>query len=95
MVIEQPAQLPDVQLTFEGDLVGDLLFEMQGQLEALPLLEFTLDQLFQRRCGHQLTLEAYQEIGGVKGPWSDRPSPPTLPCHLRSTAGWHGHCSCA
>src|SRR6266513_4498511 len=67
MVIEQPARLADVQLTFEGDLVGDLLFEMQGQAEALPLLQFTLDQLFQRRCGHQLTREAYQEIGGVKG----------------------------
>ena len=67
MVIEQPARLADVQLTFEGDLVGDLLFEMQGQAEALPLLEFTLEQLFERRCSHQLTLEAYQEIGGVKG----------------------------
>src|SRR5256886_16285539 len=67
MVIEQPARLADVQLTFEGDLMGDLLFEMQGQAEALPLLQFTLDQLFQRRCGHQLTREAYQEIGGVKG----------------------------
>ena len=67
MVIEQPAQLADVQLTFEGDLVGDQLFEMQDQAEALPLLEFTLEQLFQRRCGHQLTREAYHEIGGVKG----------------------------
>ncbi|HZU02312.1 MAG TPA: choice-of-anchor Q domain-containing protein [Ktedonobacteraceae bacterium] len=67
MVIEQPACLPDVQLTFEGDLVGDLLFEMQGQLAALPLLQFTLDQLFQRRQGQQLTLEVYHEIGGVKG----------------------------
>ena len=67
MVIEQPACLADVQLTFEGDLVGDLLFEMQGQAGALPLLQFTLDQLFQRRRGHQLTLEAYHEIGGVKG----------------------------
>jgi transcriptional regulator with XRE-family HTH domain len=67
MVIEQPARLADVHLTFEGDLVGDLLFEMQGQAEALPLLEFTLDQLFQRRCDHQLTREAYEEIGGVKG----------------------------
>ena len=67
MVIEQPARLADVQLTFEGDLVGDLLFEMQGQAEALPLLEFTLDQLFGRRREHQLTLEAYEEIGGVKG----------------------------
>ena len=36
--IEQPAALPDVQLTFEGNLVGDLLFEMQGQVGALPLL---------------------------------------------------------
>src|SRR5207253_9492918 len=67
MVIEQPAKLADVQVTFEGDLVGDLLFEMQGQAEALPLLQFTLDQLFQRRRDRQLTLEAYEEIGGVKG----------------------------
>jgi hypothetical protein len=66
-VIEHPAALPDVQLTFEGNLVGDLLFEMQGQAGALPLLQFTLEQLFQRRNGHLLTLQAYQEIGGVKG----------------------------
>ena len=83
--IEKPAQLPDVQLTFEGDLVGDLLFEVQGQAGALPLLQFTLDQLFQRRNvgtnpsrltaspsggmqrEHQLTLQAYREIGGVTG----------------------------
>jgi energy-coupling factor transporter ATP-binding protein EcfA2 len=65
--IEQPAALPDVQLTFEGNLVGDLLFEMQGQAGALPLLQFTLEQLFERRSGHRLTLQAYREIGGVKG----------------------------
>jgi len=66
-VIEQPAALPDVQLTFEGNLVGDLLFETQEQAGALPLLQFTLDQLYQRRDGHWLTQQAYQEIGGVKG----------------------------
>ncbi len=66
-VIEQPARLPDVQLTFEGDLVGDLLFEVRGQVGTLPLLQFTLDQLFQRREGRLLTLYAYQQIGGVKG----------------------------
>src|SRR5207237_5673062 len=66
-VIEGPAALPDVQLTFEGNLVGDLLFEAQGQAGTLPLLEFTLDQLFQRREGQRLTLRAYQQIGGVKG----------------------------
>src|SRR5258708_18058731 len=66
-VIKRPAALPDVQLTFEGNLVGDLLFEVQGQVGALPLLQFTLDQLFERRDGHKLTQEAYREIGGVKG----------------------------
>jgi predicted outer membrane repeat protein len=66
-VIEKPAMLPDVQLIFEGDLVGNLLFEGYGQMGTLPLLQFTLDQLFQRRSGHQLTLWAYREIGGVKG----------------------------
>jgi hypothetical protein len=65
--IEQPAALPDVQITFEGNLVGDLLYEMQGQAGALPLLQFTLEQLFERRSGHRLTLQAYREIGGVKG----------------------------
>jgi len=65
--IEKPAQFPDVQLTFEGNLVGDLLFEVQRQPGALPLLQFTLVQLFQRRNGHQLTLQAYREIGGVTG----------------------------
>ncbi len=66
-VIEKPAALRDVQLSFDEDLVGDLLFEMRGQAGALPLLEFTLDQLFQRRRGQQLTRQAYEEIGGVKG----------------------------
>jgi serine/threonine protein kinase/type II secretory pathway predicted ATPase ExeA len=66
-IIEKPAELPGVQLTFEGNLVGDLLFETQGQAGVLPLLEFTLDQLFQQRQGRNLTLSAYQEMGGVKG----------------------------
>src|SRR5713226_6698268 len=66
-VIKGPAALPDVQLSFEGNLVGDLLFEMQGQVGALPLLEFTLEQLFERRTDHRLTRAAYREIGGVKG----------------------------
>jgi hypothetical protein len=66
-VIEQPAALPDVQLTFESGLVDELLFEMRDQIGALPLLQFTLTQLFQRRLGHMLTLQAYQNVGGVKG----------------------------
>jgi WD40 repeat protein/serine/threonine protein kinase len=66
-VIERPAARPDVQLILESNLVGDLLFEAYRQAGALPLLEFTLDQLFQRREGRRLTEQAYRSIGGVKG----------------------------
>lgn len=65
--IERPAAQSDVQLFFEGNLVGDLLFEVQGQAGALPLLQFTLQQLFERRTGHRLTQHAYKEIGKVSG----------------------------
>jgi parallel beta-helix repeat protein len=66
-MMEQPAALPDVQVAFEGDLVPRLLADVQGQIGALPLLQFTLDQLFQRRNARLLTLAAYRELGGVKG----------------------------
>jgi TIR domain len=66
-VIEKPAALPDVRMTFEGPLVGDLLFDFGKEVGGLPLLEFTLDQLFRRRSGHMLTEQAYTEIGGVRG----------------------------
>ncbi|HZR42886.1 MAG TPA: choice-of-anchor Q domain-containing protein, partial [Ktedonobacteraceae bacterium] len=66
-VIERPALQSDVRLVFEEDLVGDLLYEIGGQPAALPLLEFTLDQLFSHRRGHRLTRHAYQEMGGVRG----------------------------
>src|SRR5258707_1283287 len=50
-IIRKPAALSDVRLRFEDDLVGELLAEMRGQSGALPLLQFTLDQLFQSRQG--------------------------------------------
>lgn len=65
--IEQPAALPDVQLHFEDGLVATLLAELRGQAGALPLLQFTLDQLFERREGRDLTLAAYEELGGIQG----------------------------
>ncbi len=65
--IEGPAALPEVGLRFEEGLVGDLLAEVGGQAGALPLLQFTLDQLYERREGHLLTEAAYQELGGVRG----------------------------
>jgi hypothetical protein len=65
--IEGPATLPDVQLHFEGDLIGHLLLDTQGQIGALPLLQFALLQMFERREGSMLTMKAYREIGQVKG----------------------------
>ncbi len=65
--IEGPAARPDVGVSFEGNLVGDLLYEVRGQAGALPLLQFTLDELFERRDGRRLTQAAYRELGGVRG----------------------------
>ncbi|MCC6613072.1 MAG: TIR domain-containing protein [Anaerolineae bacterium] len=65
--IEEPANLPDVHVGFEPDLVGDLLFDVRDRPGALPLLEFALDQLFERREGQILTSHAYRAIGGVTG----------------------------
>lgn len=66
-VIEAPVQKQDVQVQFEPNLVGDLLYEVSGESGALPLLQFTLDQLFRLRKGQLITLEAYHGIGGVRG----------------------------
>jgi parallel beta-helix repeat protein len=66
-VIEKPAALEDVGVTFEPDLVGDLLYDVRKRPDALPLLQFTLRQLFERRAGRDLTRHNYEEIGGLEG----------------------------
>jgi len=63
--IERPAQL--VGLGFEGGLVETLLRDVQAEPGALPLLQHTLLELWERREGHRLTFAAYREIGGVQG----------------------------
>ncbi|HRE46929.1 MAG TPA: TIR domain-containing protein [Aggregatilineales bacterium] len=65
--IERPAGQNDVQLIFDRGLVAELVFEVREQTGAMPLLQFTLDQLFQRREGRRLTRAAYDAIGGVRG----------------------------
>ncbi|MBV9617214.1 MAG: TIR domain-containing protein, partial [Ktedonobacteraceae bacterium] len=66
-VIERPAFLDDVQVRFEENLVGDLLLDIHGQEENLPLLQFTLEKLFEARHDDLLTLEAYEALGRVQG----------------------------
>lgn len=65
--IRCPASQVDVQLTYDKQLIEEIILELQGQTGALPLLQFTLEQLFTNRTGHDLTFQAYHELGGVKG----------------------------
>ncbi len=68
--ILKPAALPDVQLTFEEGLPADLVFEVRDRAGALPLLQFALDQLFERckdNPDRRLTYAAYKAVGGVSG----------------------------
>lgn len=64
-VIERPAAL--VGLGLEPGLAERILDDVEGQPGALPLLQYTLDLLWQRRQGGLLTQRAYGELGGVVG----------------------------
>jgi Tfp pilus assembly protein PilF len=63
--VTQPAAA--VGLTFDEGLIADLVYEVRDQPGALPLLQFTLDQLYQRRVDRHLARAAYEAIGRVKG----------------------------
>ena len=56
----------------EPQLVAAILADAQAQPGALPLLQYALTELFERRQGSEMTLAAYQEIGGVVGAISRR-----------------------
>ena len=60
-----PAQRAGVRLDpgLEAAIIGDVL----GQPGALPLFEFALTDLFDRRVGNTLTLDAYRSMGGIEG----------------------------
>ncbi|MCP5550288.1 MAG: hypothetical protein H7A53_05280 [Akkermansiaceae bacterium] len=44
-----------------------ILDEIEGQSDALPLLEFCLERLYSKRSGTLLTWAAYEEMGGIRG----------------------------
>jgi len=44
-----------------------ILREATASPESLPLLEYALDQLYERRGGRRLSYAAYEELGGLKG----------------------------
>ena len=64
-VIVKPAE--KLKVTFQDGLVEDILDDVEDEPGNLPLLEFALYELWQRRQGKQLTHVAYKEIGRVQG----------------------------
>jgi hypothetical protein len=63
--ITEPARL--VGLEFESGLVDRILTDVGSEPGRLPLVEFALTEIWQRREGRRLTNRAYNEIRGVTG----------------------------
>ena len=63
-VIELPAK--KVGVTLEEGLSDYIIRDIQGEIGYLPLLEFTLTELWDKRQNDKLTHSSYQELGGVK-----------------------------
>jgi WD40 repeat protein len=53
-------------------LEANIVADVAEQPGALPLLQYALTELFERREGRMLTTEAYQSIGGVLGALGQR-----------------------
>ena len=62
--IEKPAAR--VGLKFEDGIVDELVTEVLGQPAGLPLLQFTLLKLWQRRERNRITFSAYRQLGNVR-----------------------------
>ena len=68
--IEGPAER--VGVSFEDGLVATIVEEMHYQVGALPLLQYALTELFERRQGRMLTRSAYRAMGGAVGALAKR-----------------------
>ena len=61
----EPAKRSGV--SFEPALLGQLIAEVGNQPGALPLFQYTLTELFDRRAGDMLQMATYRAMGGVAG----------------------------
>ena len=62
---ERPAARGGV--TLEPSLLASLLSDVVGQPGALPLFQYTLTELFDRRNEGNLSLDVYDAMGGLRG----------------------------
>lgn len=60
--IEQPAEA--IGLKFQAGIVDSLLQDILGEPAGLPLLQFTLLKLWERREHNRVTREIYEQVGG-------------------------------
>jgi WD40 repeat protein/DNA-binding SARP family transcriptional activator len=68
--IRGPAERVGVRL--EPGLVAELIADVAHQPGALPLLQYALTELFERRNEERLSLDTYRDVGGVTGALSTR-----------------------
>ena len=62
--IEEPAK--NANLKFEEGIVDQLIKGIIGEEAGLPLLQFTLLKLWDKRERNRVTLKAYEELGGPR-----------------------------
>ena len=65
MAVRKPAER--VGALLDKELLPAIVSDVIHQPGALPLLQYALRELFERRSDRLLTCQAYQEIGGVTG----------------------------
>lgn len=63
--IVEPAERNGIGL--EVGLAASIIADVGEQPGSLPLLQYALTELFERRDGRWLTVQAYKDIGGVMG----------------------------
>ena len=63
--IVSPAERINVQV--DADLLAAIITDVRDEPGALPLLQYALTEVFERRDSHRMTLAAYREIGGMLG----------------------------
>jgi WD40 repeat protein/DNA-binding SARP family transcriptional activator len=70
LAISGPAER--IGLDVEPELLAEIVADSTGRLGALPLLQYALTELFERRQDGALTVSAYREVGGVGGALAGR-----------------------
>jgi serine/threonine protein kinase len=63
--IRAPSEL--MGINFDPDLVTAMVLDGKEHPDALPLLQFALTELFERRKSNTLTLDGYHSMGGMEG----------------------------